>query len=196
MGIDSISGGAFDESRFSNGSTNATAYPFYTDTLDPASGFLGNFHPCSVTVQGVTFANAEAAYQARNWWDGTQFVGLPKELLTCSGPRAWELGQEKKKSGSIFKGSDQAWMRDVLAAKFSDPALRAQLCATKGLYLVEHMPKTHSHPDSYWGDGGEQNKCDGQNLLGQLLMELRASFTGEKIPARPSNLAAQLANSW
>lgn len=60
-------------------------------------------------------------------------------------------------------------MRRVVRAKFSQrPDLRAILLGTGDELLVEHTER-----DSFWGDGGDGS---GQNMLGQLLMEVRAEL--------------------
>jgi hypothetical protein len=61
-------------------------------------------------------------------------------------------------------------MRKVLQAKFSDPELKEKLLATHDAYIVENCPFGH---DTFWADNGDGS---GQNKLGIMLMELRASF--------------------
>jgi ribA/ribD-fused uncharacterized protein len=58
-------------------------------------------------------------------------------------------------------------MREAVLAKFSQhPELRAELLATGDAKLVEHTDS-----DAYWGDGGDGS---GRNMLGTILMEVRA----------------------
>lgn len=59
-------------------------------------------------------------------------------------------------------------MRAVLAAKYSDPDLRARLVATGDAELVEE----NTWGDRFWG----RSRGVGRNMLGRLLMELRDSL--------------------
>jgi ribA/ribD-fused uncharacterized protein len=63
-------------------------------------------------------------------------------------------------------------MSKALNAKFSQHAeLKALLLSTGDARLVEHTEN-----DSYWGDGGNGR---GRNMLGQLLMQVRAHLRGD-----------------
>ena len=64
-------------------------------------------------------------------------------------------------------------MRNALFAKFTQSErLKDLLLRTGNRVLVEHSPC-----DSFWGDGGNGA---GRNLLGTLLMELRAKLRDEQ----------------
>jgi ribA/ribD-fused uncharacterized protein len=63
-------------------------------------------------------------------------------------------------------------MREVLHAKFSQHAdIRQVLLDTGDALIVEHTTN-----DSYWADGGDGS---GKNMLGKLLMEVRAQLRRE-----------------
>jgi N-glycosidase YbiA len=63
-------------------------------------------------------------------------------------------------------------MREALRSKFRAHAeLRAELLATGDEKLVENAPG-----DYYWGCGADGS---GKNMLGRILMELRAELRGE-----------------
>ena len=65
-------------------------------------------------------------------------------------------------------------MRAALRAKFTQhPALRSLLVGTGDAELIEHTAN-----DRYWADGGDGR---GKNMLGKLLMELRAHLRTEPI---------------
>jgi ribA/ribD-fused uncharacterized protein len=60
-------------------------------------------------------------------------------------------------------------MREAVRAKFTQHEdLRKILLGTQDALLVEHTPR-----DSYWGDGGDGS---GKNMLGRILMEIRAEL--------------------
>jgi ribA/ribD-fused uncharacterized protein len=64
-------------------------------------------------------------------------------------------------------------MREALRAKFTQhEQLRSWLLGTGDAELVEH-----TRNDAYWGDGGDGT---GKNMLGKLLMELRAKLRTEE----------------
>ena len=65
-------------------------------------------------------------------------------------------------------------MKKALRFKFDqNKDLKDELLATNPAYLVEHTKN-----DKYWGDGGGRGK--GINMLGILLMDLRADLIGEQ----------------
>ena len=130
-------------------------------------GFLSNLYPCPVTFEGKAFRNSEEAYQ----------YGKPKEKVVAE----WIINAPKPHLCAIASPSllffdiKPDWnkvkverMRQVLKAKFSQNAeLMDKLLSTNGFSLVED-----SKTDTFWGIG---KKGNGQNILGQLLMELRDS---------------------
>lgn len=72
-----------------------------------------------------------------------------------------------------FEGRTFA-MRDVLKAKFTQhPELASQLLATGAAKLIEE-----SLTDPFWGTG---RNGKGQNMLGQLLMEVREWIRKEHV---------------
>ena len=73
-------------------------------------------------------------------------------------------------------------MRLCLKIKFSDPMLRAKLMKTGTALLVEG----NTWKDPFWGVCGGR----GENWLGKLLMELRASFFAEEEDYKPRAMAA------
>jgi ribA/ribD-fused uncharacterized protein len=73
-------------------------------------------------------------------------------------------------------------MRLCLKLKFTDPLLRAKLMKTGTALLVEG----NTWKDYFWGVCGGR----GENWLGKLLMELRASFFAEEELNKPRALAA------
>ena len=133
---------------------------------------------CSFTSDGVTFNCAE------------QFMMHGKAVLFGDADAATKIlaaahPRQHKALGRKVKGFDDAvWKRERLnivkagsRAKFTqNPELLAQLLATKGTVLVEASPY-----DRIWGIGLaatdpralDRSTWRGQNLLGQILTELR-----------------------
>lgn len=133
-------------------------------------GFLSNFHetrPITVEIDDemITARTSEALYQAAKFPAGS---AQRRAVLAAPTPaRAKALGSRH--------GARADWddvrvdvMRTVLRAKFADPALRALLLATGDAQLVEDSPR-----DAFWGAGAGGA---GKNMLGKLLMALRAQL--------------------
>lgn len=134
-------------------------------------GWLSNFSPWEIVVNGQCWPSVEHFYQAMKF------------------PHDPERQQRIRRARSALKAKQLAWkqtaqprsdwdevkdgvMRKALAAKFSQhEELQQKLLATGDEELVEHSAK-----DSYWGDGGDDS---GTNRLGELLMELRARLRGD-----------------
>ena len=134
-----------------------------------AYGFLSNFARYAFEVDGKTWPTSEHYFQAM------KFAGTTYEeaiRLASTPAEAARMGRDR----SVPLRAD--WetvkveiMRVALEAKFSQHTeLRSQLSATGDAELIEHTAN-----DSFWGDGGDGS---GQNMLGLLLMEVRAELAG------------------
>lgn len=126
--------------------------------------FLSNFYESDVTVDGITYRNAEAAFQAQkcaNPNDRLKFVSL-------DGKSARRLGR----TVTLIDNWDSVRvdaMRKVISAKFADPELRTKLRNTGNKRLVE----ANNWGDRFWG----AVNGDGRNTLGQILMDERGDET-------------------
>ena len=127
--------------------------------------FLSNFYPCKITFRGLTFDNAEAAFQAEKSTDPKvreQFVGLsPKE--------AKRLGR-KIKLRPYWNEIRVCAMQEVIKQKFRENEdLRKLLIETADKELIEG----NTWNDRFWG----VCKGKGKNMLGKILMDARYYFT-------------------
>jgi ribA/ribD-fused uncharacterized protein len=127
-------------------------------------GFLSNFYQSEFQYAGEVWLTAEHAYQAAKCV--ADFDRL--RILKTTSP-----GQEQKIGKSVTCRGD--WndvkvsvMRDVLTSKFQNPDLRRNLLETGDSVLIEG----NTWNDTFWG------VCNGkgENMLGKLLMELRAKL--------------------
>lgn len=140
------------------------------DRFTGSHAFLSNFYPCRVTFYGMTFPSVEAAFQAAkcaNHQDRAQFLTMTPQ-------------QAKRRGRQIQMRKDweerkQTIMHNLLVHKFEEnPELISKLLATGGTILVEG----NTWHDNYWGSctcsrcGGRR----GRNVLGRLLMQLRADY--------------------
>lgn len=148
-------------------------YLFYKNNC-----FLSNFYPSTFIVENVTFLSVEQYFQyekAKLFKD----VQCMEKIMQKVNPKDHKsLGNRCKNfQEEKWNAASTEMMKKGLMAKFQQNAhLREKLLATKGLYLAEA-----SATDCKWGIGYSLNdfnarnpsKWRGQNLLGELLMEVR-----------------------
>ena len=121
--------------------------------------YLSNFYEASVTYNGCSFTNNEAAFQSQK---------CPSQMKAFEN---LDPSSAKRKGRHVTLRSD--WekvkigiMGDIVLAKFTqNPQLRVKLLATDDAYLEE---------GNNWGDRiwGTVNGV-GQNHLGNILMKVR-----------------------
>ena len=129
---------------------------------------FGNFYLRKLKYNGLVFECAESAFQAAkcaNPIDRQKFVGL-------DGDAAFHLGR------SVSMRSDwhqvkRSTMKEILTAKFQDFDLRTALAQTGSAYIIEHNERKGR--DTFWSDDFDGT---GQNVLGQILMEIRTDLCG------------------
>ena len=137
--------------------------------------FLSNFHPCHVTLDGEVYLSTEHAYQAAKTLNFKErekfrFAGVePKHAKRMGSALALRPDWEEVKVGI---------MRDLLMQKFYPTILRRKLLCTFTAELVEG----NNWHDCFYGvcDGTCRqgpHEPEGQNVLGQLLMEVREYYS-------------------
>jgi ribA/ribD-fused uncharacterized protein len=131
-------------------------------------GFLGNFYRARMFIYGRWWNWVEAPYQARKTF-------VPAEIEAIwNAPKPMEartIGQSVTMTPD-WDHIKRAVMKECCLAKFlQHPDLRRQLMETGTEELIEDSPV-----DAYWGCGKDGT---GQNVLGQVLMELREELKGE-----------------
>jgi ribA/ribD-fused uncharacterized protein len=130
-------------------------------------GFFSNFAPYPVVLNGKTWPTTEHYFQAQ------KFAGTEHEEIIRQEPspmRAAQMGRERNRPlRRDWERVKDDVMFEALQAKFTQhPDLREHLLATGDAELIEH-----TRNDRYWGDGGDGT---GRNMLGKLLMQLRAEL--------------------
>ncbi|WP_415913309.1 NADAR family protein [Neptuniibacter sp. QD37_11] len=134
-----------------------------------ANGFLSNFFMAEIRVDGLIWPSTEHYYQAM------RFEGLPmaEAIRRCPDAKA-----AKELAWSV--PAPESWtlerrirvMQKAVMAKFTQhEELRIALLATGTAEIIEA-----SKNDGLWGWGPDK---DGINLLGILLMQLRAQLSGD-----------------
>lgn len=146
------------------------------DTTKRIEGFRGehycfsNFYPSVIVYDNRTYKNAEAAFQAQKSLD----ENVRQTFMDLS-PRAARTKGRYVKLRPDWEKVKFDIMKEILADKFRDPQLREILVATDDSYLEE----TNTWHDNTWGNC-VCDKCKnipGKNMLGELLMDLRDSYT-------------------
>ena len=92
------------------------------------------------------------------------------EIRACASPMV-AAGKGRSRSRPLrpdWESVKDDVMRDAVRRKFQLSPLRAVLLSTGDAELVERTPR-----DKYWGDGGDGT---GKNMLGKILMEVRAEL--------------------
>lgn len=130
-------------------------------------GYLSNFSPHSIYLDGADWSTVEHYYQAQ------KFVGSPNEFvipLIAAAPTpeaAAALGRDRTLIlRSDWEEAKRSIMRSAVLQKFlSHRDIQQQLLATGDETLIEDSPK-----DYYWGCGADRT---GHNYLGKILMNVR-----------------------
>ena len=134
--------------------------------------FLSNYCACPVTIDGLTYRSAEAAFQAAKCnvpIDRAAFCTVPPNVAKAIGRKIkLRKGWEKERDGI---------MADVIHAKFSqNPALAQALIDTGDAELIEG----NTWNANYWGVCGcarcRSEGTKGLNKLGQTLMAERKAL--------------------
>ena len=130
-------------------------------------GFLSNFAPYPISLNGKMWPTSEHYFQAQKYAGTEQERKIQRAKTPLIAAR---LGRDR--SLPIRRDWERVKddiMRDAVWVKFEQhPDIRAMLLATGEAQLVEHTAN-----DAYWGDGGDGK---GKNMLGRILMEVRDAF--------------------
>lgn len=144
--------------------------------------FLSNFYPVKVTLDGVVYNSVEHAFQAAKTTDPDK--RLTVELQPTPG--------DAKRAGRAIRPLRPYWetvkvhvMLDLLRQKFSYPHLADKLLATGDACLIEK----NDWNDKVWG----VCRGEGKNLLGVLLMRVRAEIRESMSPSLDTMCAKCLA---
>ena len=131
--------------------------------------FLSNFYECSVTFEGLTYGSSEAAFQAQKSSDPSD-----REKFTGLRPSESKRAGYSVKLRADWEEVKVSVMHEILRAKFTqNPDLMKKLLATKQALLVEG----NDWQDTFWGF--DFNLGYGENMLGQILMKIRAEHQGK-----------------
>lgn len=136
---------------------------------DGPHGYLSNFSPHSLEIDGVLWPTVEHFFQAMKFPHQPQQQERIRQAEDASAAKgvAWKHATIR----ADWREVREQMMLTALRAKFSQhPELREQLLATGTEPLIESNPR-----DEYWGDGEDGT---GQNRAGQLLAQVREELGG------------------
>lgn len=127
-------------------------------------GFLSNFSPAVLTVDGQRYPTLEHAFQACK----TPSPFDKQRISTAPTPGAAKRLGRRVRLYSNWEEIKVKIMHMLLLQKFADPVLQEKLLATGDAELEEG----NWWGDKFWG------VCDGegQNMLGRLLMQVRSYY--------------------
>lgn len=133
--------------------------------------FLSNFYPCLLEYKGLTYPNAEAAFQSQKCSNDEDKI---KYALQKNPVRARQMGKKEPNLPANWDVISYEIMNEILHVKFSVPALAEKLIATGNAYLEENN-RWH---DNRWGRCTCEKCCvkEAQNWLGKILMCIRTEL--------------------
>lgn len=143
-----------------------------------ANGYLSNWYPSPIKLFNTTFSSGEQAFM---WAKADTFKDdeIKAQIMQTTDPKKLKALGRKIKNYDDIVWSDVRVdiMREVVKAKFDQNSdLMQKLLDTKDATLVEANAF-----DTFWGCGlratdsaiNDPTKWRGQNLLGQILMDVR-----------------------
>ncbi len=143
---------------------------FFTSPRDEPYGCFSNFSRHGFRLDGKQWPTSEHYFQAQKF-AGTPHLG---DVLRAPSPaKAAAIGRDRGRPlrSDWEQVKDDVMRRAVLAKFQQNDDIRAVLLDTGDAELVENAPN-----DDYWGCGADGS---GQNRLGQILMDVRATLREE-----------------
>jgi N-glycosidase YbiA len=137
-------------------------------------GFLSNFHPSPIVIDGIHYNTVEHFYQSMKSED----QNYRNSVMSAPTPgKAKRLGTPGHKQSSLTQlppdwetRKFEIMNKGVLAKFTQNPDLKAALKNTRSSQLLEDSPT-----DLVFGTGpiDEQGQFPGKNMLGVILMDVR-----------------------
>jgi ribA/ribD-fused uncharacterized protein len=149
--------------------------------------FLSNFYPCEIRASGKVYASAEHAYHACKTLNEEE---REKVRLAPTPAKAKSLGRKVTMQEGWDKGKKVIVMKAIQVYKYTkNEFLKKQLLATGDTDLIEG----NIHCDNFWGDCWCPDCRDikGENMLGELLMQVRDEIRAEESVPDLSEMVAE-----
>lgn len=148
---------------------SARVIRFYS-TQDPYGEF-SNFAAYPILLDKKRWPTSEHYFQAQKFLDPKAREAVRNATTPLMAAR---LGRDRRqKLRADWKSVKVSVMRTAVEAKFRQhDQLAKLLVSTQNATLVEH-----TDADAFWGDGGDGT---GHNMLGRILMDVRAALQKER----------------
>jgi len=141
-------------------------------------GWLGNMAPYPIIYEGKGWRTVEALFQSLRFTDENIIEGIRTEKSPMG---AKMKAKSFRSSYSTLPLSEQDIenMRLCLQLKFTQHSdLRNKLLKTGEHTIIEDIGSRRGARHEFWGAyKNQKNEWVGNNLMGNLLMQLRASYT-------------------
>jgi len=148
--------------------------------VDLPYGWLGNMVASPIEFNGLSWRTAEALFQSLRFDDPLLIDFCQK----AKSPFGLKLSLKKHQHQMVIAPKsleDIANMQSILRLKFSQhPNLKQQLIDTGDAILIEDVSARKSGNGKFWGAYLENGYWIGDNMLGNLLMELREELTNSE----------------
>jgi len=134
-------------------------------------GEFSNFAAFQIKIGKKTWPTTEHYFQAMKFKDKSE----QEKIQKASSPMlAARMGRDRKRTlRRDWESAKVNVMREAVMEKFTQhEELRKFLLATGDAMIIEHTSS-----DDYWGDGGDGK---GKNMLGRILMDVRAKLSEEQ----------------
>lgn len=137
--------------------------------------YLSNFYPAPIEYEGIRYQNNEAAFQAQKAEDmeiRLKFKDLPPD-------KAKRLGRSVKLRPD-WEACKAIVMYEIVKAKFTQNEELGKMLVSTG---DAHLEEGNTWGDTTWGTVNGV----GSNMLGKILMEVRAELAAEQ-GLKPKNV--------
>lgn len=154
--------------------------PITFTTVSSPFGWLGNMAAFPIIYQNERWRTSEALFQALRFNDPE----IKQIIRAQASPMTAKMKAKRAKNQMIIvpcSPQDIENMRICLELKFTQhTGIRQQLLQTGEQLIIEDIGTRRRERDLFWGAYQQGNQWVGNNMMGQLLMELRAKLqTGD-----------------
>lgn len=136
-------------------------------------GFFGNMSPHPITYEGKTYRTSEALFQCLRF----ENEEIKEQIRNEKSPMGAKfVAKRHKQSMSItpLGEKDIDNMRLCLKLKLEQhPDIKEELIKTKDQVIIEDCTKRQRGTGLFWGATVVDGQLNGQNMLGNLWMEIR-----------------------
>ena len=135
------------------------------------NSYLSNFYACRIRVWNREFHTVESAYQWKKCVHNNEWKTAEKMVATRSGLQAKYLSKSIREKAHLreeWNRQRYSVMYALVAVKFRDRYLRKRLLDTGESELMEWVKSKEGFWSALTYDGRA-----GQNMLGQILMQVR-----------------------